>query len=52
MREKIWLAGHELRHKVLYQCSEKYRQALRVIDIQNEKIFWLETQLRKLGEKK
>jgi hypothetical protein len=45
---KLWLFWHELKHATLYKLSFKYRQAIRMIEMQEEKI----EQLGKLGEKK
>lgn len=38
MREKIWLWWESTKHSMLYNYSLKYRQALRLIDIQEHKL--------------
>jgi len=38
MREKIWLWWESTKHNMLFNYSFKYRQALRVIDIQEVKM--------------
>ena len=38
MRESIWLRWTEFKHNFLFDYSFKYRQALRVIELQEEKI--------------
>jgi hypothetical protein len=37
----IWLYWSELKHNFLFNFSFKYRQALRLIELQDEKIFEL-----------
>lgn len=38
MRRSIWLRWNEFKHNFLFDFSGKYRQALRLVDIQQQKI--------------